>query len=211
MGDLNNRPTVDEAVAFLWEKSEDQVFAFGPVIRLPIDGAAARYSYFVVGSADSTGEVHLDQIQPKDGLDPDQMRERLIVAISALRDEWPGILAWLVEGCLEWQGQGLRPPQAVRDATDAYLSAEDSLTTWIDEACEREPAAWEPSTALFASWSNWANLAGEYPGSIKRFSQALESRGFGQSRKRRGDDNPSRGFNGLRLSHERGVPDVPGF
>jgi putative DNA primase/helicase len=128
-----------------------------------------------------------------------------------LRDEWPGILAWLVKGCLEWQGQGLRPPQAVRDATDAYLSAEDSLTTWIDEACEREPAAWEPSTALFASWSNWANLAGEYPGSIKRFSQALESRGFGQSRKRRGDDNPSRGFNGLRLSHERGVPDVAGF
>ena len=29
-----------------------------------------------------------------------------------LKAEWPGILAWLVEGCLEWQTEGLRPPTA---------------------------------------------------------------------------------------------------
>jgi len=30
-----------------------------------------------------------------------------------LKTEWPGILAWMVKGCLEWQTGGLRPPQAV--------------------------------------------------------------------------------------------------
>jgi putative DNA primase/helicase len=28
-----------------------------------------------------------------------------------LKDEWPGILAWLIEGCLEWQTEGLRRPK----------------------------------------------------------------------------------------------------
>ena len=27
-----------------------------------------------------------------------------------LKAEWPGILAWMIEGCLEWQKEGLRPP-----------------------------------------------------------------------------------------------------
>ena len=31
-----------------------------------------------------------------------------------LKGEWPGILAWAIEGCLEWQRIGLCPPNAVR-------------------------------------------------------------------------------------------------
>ena len=51
--------------------------------------------------------------------------ERDAVLAEKLKAEWPGILAWLIEGCLEWQTEGLRPPQAVLEATEAYLSAED--------------------------------------------------------------------------------------
>jgi putative DNA primase/helicase len=116
-----------------------------------------------------------------------------------LKAEWPGILAWLIEGCLAWQTEGLRPPKAVVDATAAYMEAEDAIAAWIDEKCERNPGAWESSTALFASWSSWANAAGEHPGSVRRFSQALESRSFAPSRKRLGGSNPLRGFDGLRL------------
>lgn len=42
-----------------------------------------------------------------------------------LKAEWPGILAWMIEGCLEWQQCGLAPPAAVTDATAAYLEAEE--------------------------------------------------------------------------------------
>jgi putative DNA primase/helicase len=109
-----------------------------------------------------------------------------------LKEEWPGILAWLIKGCLEWQREGLRPPRAVLEATEAYLSAEDSLAAWVDERCDRAPQAWSSLSALFASWSDWAVKAGEVADSQKRFSQKLEARGF-QLHKR----NIGQGFYGL--------------
>ena len=33
-----------------------------------------------------------------------------------LQAEWPAILRWAVDGCLEWRQTGLAPPQIVRDA-----------------------------------------------------------------------------------------------
>src|SRR4029079_19351708 len=66
-----------------------------------------------------------------------------------LRAERPGILKWMIEGCLAWQKQGLTPPEIVREATDAYLLAEDALVAWIDETCVRDPTAWEGSSALY--------------------------------------------------------------
>ena len=72
-----------------------------------------------------------------------------------LKAELPGILAWIVQGWLDWQKQGLAPPAAVSSATEAYLEAEDAVAAWLDECCQRDPKAWESSTALFASWSVW--------------------------------------------------------
>jgi putative DNA primase/helicase len=46
-----------------------------------------------------------------------------------LKAEWPGILGWMIEGCLAWQQQGLSPPAAVREATSRYMDAEDSVAT----------------------------------------------------------------------------------
>jgi len=111
-----------------------------------------------------------------------------------LKAEWPGILQWLVGGCLEWQREGLRPPQAVRDATSAYLEAEDALAAWIDEKCERDAKSWEKSSELFLSWSQWTDRAGEQAGTMKRFAQGLESRGFTKHKRMHGQ-----GFYGLRL------------
>jgi putative DNA primase/helicase len=119
--------------------------------------------------------------------------------VDKLRAEWPGILAWLIAGCLKWQKDGLRPPTAVRTATEAYLIAEDTIAAWIDDKCERNTNAFEPTTALFASWSAWAEAAGEIKGESKRFVQALEARGFKPDRKRIDGSNPVRGFWGLRL------------
>ena len=35
-----------------------------------------------------------------------------------LQTEWGGILQWMIDGCLEWQREGLNPPDAVREATN---------------------------------------------------------------------------------------------
>jgi putative DNA primase/helicase len=111
-----------------------------------------------------------------------------------LKTELPGILAWMIQGCLEWQRQGFAPPEAVTSATAAYLEAEDAITTWIDDCCEHDPNAWEKTAALFASWNAWADKAGEYVGSRRRFAERLEARGITPTRRRDG-----RGFTGLRL------------
>jgi putative DNA primase/helicase len=124
-----------------------------------------------------------------------------------LKVEWPGILRWMIQGCLEWQHIGLAPPQAVRDATAAYLEAEDAVGAWIEECCQRSPQAWESRGRLFTAWSRWATSAGEYVGSQRRFIQALETRGFVSLRK-----NTGRGFAGIELRGEPGrefYPPVP--
>jgi putative DNA primase/helicase len=104
--------------------------------------------------------------------------ERDTELFDKLRAEWDAILAWAVEGCLEWQRTGLNPPPAVRNATDNYLAEEDTVGKWIDESCALDPIYSARSSELYASWKKWAKTAGEHAGSQKRLSQALIDRGF---------------------------------
>jgi len=114
-----------------------------------------------------------------------------------LKAEWGGILAWAVQGCLEWRKDGLNPPKVVRDATDDYLQAEDSFAAWLEE-CTEQALDWtfETSADLFKSWKAWAERAGEHVGSRKRFADALQSRGFPTKKGAGG----VRGFEGIRLA-----------
>ena len=55
--------------------------------------------------------------------------------------EYPGILRWMIEGCLAWQRIGLEKAEAVQRATDDYLNTEDAFTCWINECCVLSPPA----------------------------------------------------------------------
>jgi putative DNA primase/helicase len=110
-----------------------------------------------------------------------------------LKAEWPGILAWMIEGCLIWQREGLVAPQVVSEATDEYLASEDAIGRWLEECCVRDPPAWTGTTDLFGSWKSWAKNNGEFPGSVKRFVRMLEVQGFRQTRR-----SHARGFTGLK-------------
>ena len=95
-----------------------------------------------------------------------------------LKAEWPGILRWAIDGCLDWQDIGLAPPKAVTDATEDYLNAEDALGQWLGECCIQARQLELPTSQVYASWKAWSEIAGEQTGSLKRFSQAMQSRGF---------------------------------
>jgi putative DNA primase/helicase len=109
-----------------------------------------------------------------------------------LRFEAPGILSWMIQGCLDWQRERLSPPPIVREATEAYLDSENAVANWIEDCCHRDRDAWESSTTLFASWSGWAERSGEPTGTMKGFTQALEKEGFTSKRL-----SKARGFTGL--------------
>jgi putative DNA primase/helicase len=114
---------------------------------------------------------------------------------NKLKAEWPGILQWMIDGCVAWQRDGLNPPPTVREATAAYLEAEDAIAAWMTDCCARDPNAWSSSTALFGSWSAWATKTGESIGSQKVFSQKLEN----QAGVMKHSTNAGKGFYGLRI------------
>jgi putative DNA primase/helicase len=125
---------------------------------------------------------------------PDERDETLPEKLKA---ELPGIMQWMIDGCVDWQERGLAPPDVVTKATAAYLEAEDALAAWIEEAGQRDPNAWEKSSDVFASWAAWATKAGEYVGPMKRFLGVFETKGFTYERRKDG-----RGYRGLRLSQQ---------
>jgi putative DNA primase/helicase len=130
--------------------------------------------------------------------------ERDAALPDRLKAEWGGILQWMVEGCMAWQQGGLKPPAAVRTATDEYLSSQDALATWLDERCEQAIGAWASKTDLFSSWSGWANNARERSGNASEFYEALTSKGFEEA-KRQG----VRGFRGVRVRSFNFTPPPP--
>jgi putative DNA primase/helicase len=112
-----------------------------------------------------------------------------------LKAEWPGILHWMIQGCLKWQRDGLAPPAAVLAATEEYLVSENTMQTWIDECCINDAGKWTSIRNLFYRWKEWAEQAGERIGTRKDLISALETAGFV---KRRRDEGM--GFLGLELN-----------
>lgn len=110
-----------------------------------------------------------------------------------LRAEYPQILAWAIEGCLEWQEEGLNPPPAVRDATKEYIEDEDPMQAFLEERCVRNPSATVLSTDVFEAWTEWAHAHNEFVGTQKRLTAALRDR-FGFERWK----HPHTGMRGLR-------------
>jgi putative DNA primase/helicase len=96
-----------------------------------------------------------------------------------LAAEREGILAWLVRGCMEWRRDGLTLPDKVRLATAEYRCGEDMVEQWIGECCERGDSAFRcKASALYASFRDWSERAGEEVFSRKAFGEALTERGF---------------------------------
>ncbi len=103
-----------------------------------------------------------------------------------LLGEAAGILRWMIEGCLDWQANGLVRPPVVMTETANYLAQQDKLRQWIDATCEQALDAWSPLAALFASWSEWAKEAGEKPGTLTDLSAGLEQKGFPRKKRNTG-------------------------
>ena len=102
-----------------------------------------------------------------------------------LKAEWPGILQWMIDGCLQWQERGLSPPSRVVEATSNYMEGEDALGGWIKDRCTPIDYGRTESSDLYRDWRDWAEKAGEHPRSQKWFSQALEARGYQKAPKAR--------------------------
>ena len=93
-----------------------------------------------------------------------------------LLHEMPGILAWMVRGCLAWQQQGICPPPAVIAATNAYKAESDLLGEWLAECCTQNTVAVTPVHDLYPVYRNWAMRNGHQPWSRTRWGRLMTAR-----------------------------------
>ena len=108
-----------------------------------------------------------------------------------LRTEYPKILQWMIDGCVDWQAEPMSLPAIVHRETFEYFQDQDDIGMWLAERVEidqqidlvpDEHLRRTTSAKLFASWSNWATSNGEKPGTNKRFSEQLTRRGYRKKR-----------------------------
>ena len=95
-----------------------------------------------------------------------------------LRAESGRILAWAIEGCLQWQRSGLIRPASVTTATAEYFAGEDLIGQWLSERCLLGTGLSQPTSELFESWRRFAEAAGEAPGTVISFGKKLARRGL---------------------------------
>lgn len=110
-----------------------------------------------------------------------------------LREEWPQILSWMIEGSMLWQEGGLGRPDSLVKATESYLQDEDTINQWIEEQCEREGLA--TVAELYRNYTAWCETAGERVWSKRAFSSAL----YGMPGIGRKATSQARMVDGLRL------------
>lgn len=104
-----------------------------------------------------------------------------------LKAEWPGILAWAVQGCLEWQKERyIEVPEAMREAVDTYKQEMDTFEQFIEACCEIKTVAQVTNKKIRAIYEKWCQSNGERPLRQNEFSGRLVERGLKNEKTRDG-------------------------
>jgi putative DNA primase/helicase len=115
-------------------------------------------------------EVHI----PKSEVDPELP--------AKLWAESPGILAWVVRGCLEWQRIGLSPPKAIVRATNLWRAGVDVVKRFITDCVIFEHGKFVTRSGMYASFKKWCDEHGEQPMSIQKFKDRMQELDIALSR-----------------------------
>jgi putative DNA primase/helicase len=105
---------------------------------------------------------------------------------SKLRSEMPGILNWLIEGCLLWQREGLTPPAVVRQAVQEYRQEEDVLADFIEDVTEEDLHSATPHAEIYEAYKAWCGENGvKHPFTSRVLVRRLNDRGWKKERTNR--------------------------
>lgn len=122
--------------------------------------------------------IPLERVVPKAQRNP-----TLKTTLKNPRGAGPAILAWAVQGCLEWQRTGLSVPPMIEEATDAYRQDMDVLRDFLEDRCTIDSADFVGVTDLWQAYETWATENREpHPLNRQTFVGRLEKRGFKRDR-----------------------------
>jgi putative DNA primase/helicase len=122
-----------------------------------------------------------------DPKDPDE-RKRDPRMAAALEEDPSGVLACMVQGCIDYLQHGLKPPEKVLAYTKEQRESFDDIGQFLTDACIREappPTGNDFQTrtdvSYFVSVCNWwlhQTFGSNYNYSAKRVTQNLEKKGI---------------------------------
>mgnify|MGYP000347114476 CR=1 FL=1 len=108
--------------------------------------------------------------------------ERDAGIFDALLAEREGILAWAVEGAVEWYRDGLCDPETIVRSTQEYRSTSDSLAGFFPGVYVKdENAGRVPGKKLFEDYLDWTRAENLQPNEVvtrRKFFSMLDERGL---------------------------------
>ncbi len=112
-----------------------------------------------------------------------------------LREEYPAILGWMIEGAMLWHKDGLMVPESVLEASAKYLAEEDTIGLWFDECCKLDRTAETARKDLYGSYSGWCREMGHGPATVYALTRWLKGNKGVEQNMQRG----TRPYLGVRL------------
>ncbi|NRO99513.1 toprim domain-containing protein [Paraburkholderia sp. NMBU_R16] len=104
---------------------------------------------------------------------------------AKLLNEAPHILAWMVQGCLEWRRRGLSDtPRVILEATASYKEEQDIIGQWLAE-CTEPSSGNLRTTDAYDNYRVWAQDNGFRSITSRQFLSGLRDRGH-ETRKSNG-------------------------
>jgi putative DNA primase/helicase len=98
--------------------------------------------------------------------------------MATFKKELPGILTWAVQGCLEWQKNGLQTPDEVQAATGKYRDEMDTVGQFLDDACILTPEVKAKASDLYDAYKTWCDTNGEFTLTQRNFGSRLTQKGL---------------------------------
>ena len=147
------------------------LFDFIPVLKLWLSG-----NHKPVIRGDDYGIWRRIVLIPFEVILPKERRDKHLP--ERLRTEFPGILNWLIRGCLIWQKNGLKIPVEVEKQVAQYKTSMDLMAQWLADCCVHEPLGQCKARAAYQSFASWCKQGGHHPISEVRFSQKMTERGY---------------------------------
>lgn len=167
-------------------------FAYTPVFKLVL---ATNHEPAIEGG--SEGEWSRVVLVPWRVRIPRE-RERPFETVKAeLLEEAPGILAWLVRGCLDYQRIGRAPTGPVAQATETYRRQEDPFSGFLADECDLAPWRFAAAGPLIEAYNRWTEENDLPACSRQMFGREMDRKGFRKAKQRE-----ARGYFGLSLKTE---------
>ena len=101
-------------------------------------------------------------------------------------------MAWAVQGCYEWQENGLNPPDSIKLATDGYRAEMDIIGEFIDDICETGADKKVPLGDLYSKYQVWSDQACQDALGKKEFGNLMRQKGYAQKK-----SGPTRYWTGI--------------